>query len=46
LLLANASADYSAVDPDVPEPAAVLGVHQGVAWKWLRVDERLGDGHP
>ena len=22
LLLANASADYSAVDPDVPEPAA------------------------
>jgi hypothetical protein len=30
----------------VPEPAAVLGVHQGVAWKWLRVDERLGDGHP
>jgi hypothetical protein len=27
--------------PTRPSLPPVLGVHQGVAWKWLRVDERL-----
>src|SRR6516165_4540322 len=46
LLLANASADYSAVDPDVPEPAAVLGPGQGVGLETPTRIERLSDGHP
>ena len=33
VLLANGPVDYSAVDPDAPEPAARARSGQGVAWK-------------